>query len=54
MVGGRILTVNVFADTKEEAVNLAYENIKKINVFEDENLSVQNQNLVFYRDDIGN
>ncbi|MFL2559695.1 MAG: phosphoribosylamine--glycine ligase [Gammaproteobacteria bacterium] len=54
VVGGRILTVNVFADTKEEAVNLAYENIKKINVFEDENLSVQNQNLVFYRDDIGN
>jgi phosphoribosylamine--glycine ligase len=54
VVGGRILTVNVFADTKEKAVNLAYENIKKINVFEDESLSVQNQSLVFYRDDIGN
>jgi phosphoribosylamine---glycine ligase len=52
--GGRILTVNVFADTKKKAVSLAYENIKKINVFEDEDLSVQNQNLVFYRDDIGN
>ena len=24
VVGGRILTVNVFADTKEEAVNLGY------------------------------
>jgi len=54
VVGGRILTVNVFADTKEEAVNLAYENIKKINVFEDESLSLQNQSLVFYREDIGN
>ena len=44
----------MFADTKKEAVSLAYENIKKINVFEDEGLSIQNQSLVFYRDDIGN
>ena len=52
--GGRILTVNVFADTKKEAVSLAYENIKKIKAFEDKDFKIQNQSLVFYRDDIGN
>ena len=52
-VGGRILTVNVFSDTKDEAISIAYENIGKIKIFEDESMSIQNQDLVFYREDIG-
>ena len=46
-VGGRILTVNVFSDTKDEAISIAYENIGKIKIFEDESMSIQNQDLVF-------
>ena len=53
-VGGRILTVNVFSDNKEDAISLAYENIRKIKIFEDESMTIQNQDLVFYREDIGN
>tara|TARA_B100001769_G_scaffold141277_1_gene110641 strand:- start:496 stop:1839 length:1344 start_codon:yes stop_codon:yes gene_type:complete len=51
--GGRLLSVNVYADTKAEALEIAYENIKKIKIFEDEGLTKQNQKLVFYREDIG-
>ena len=54
VTGGRILTVNVFEKNKNEAINSAYENIKKIKVFEDKGFKIQNQSLVFYRDDIGN
>tara|TARA_B100001013_G_scaffold334204_1_gene251716 strand:- start:844 stop:1389 length:546 start_codon:yes stop_codon:yes gene_type:complete len=54
VTGGRILTVNVFGKNKNEAINLAYENIKKIKAFEDKDFKIQNQSLVFYRDDIGN
>ena len=53
-IGGRILTVNVYADNKEDALTIAYENIKKIKIFEDKNMIIQNQDLVFYREDIGN
>ena len=49
----RLLSVNVYADTKAEALEIAYENIKKIKIFEDEGLTKQNQKLVFYREDIG-
>jgi len=52
--GGRILTVNAYSDTKENALAAAYENIKKINIYEDEDMKIQNQDLVFYREDIGN
>ena len=52
-IGGRLLSVNVYADTKAEALEIAYENIKKIKIFEDEGLTKQNQKLVFYREDIG-
>ena len=51
--GGRILTVNVYADNKDDAIAIAYENIKKIKIFEDEEMLVRNQDLVFYREDIG-
>ena len=53
-IGGRILTVNVYSDNKDNALSTAYENIKKIKVFEDEAMTIQNQDLVFYREDIGN
>ena len=52
-IGGRILTVNVYADSKDDAIAIAYENIKKIKIFEDEEMLVRNQDLVFYREDIG-
>ena len=51
--GGRILTVNAYAENKEKAINIAYENIKKIKVFQDKNMSIENNNLVFFREDIG-
>ena len=53
-IGGRILTINVYADNKEDAVSSAYENIRKIKIFEDKEMKIQNQKLVFYREDIGN
>ena len=53
-IGGRILTINVYSDNKENALSTAYENIKKIKIFEDEAMTIQNQDLVFYREDIGN
>ncbi len=39
---------------KENALAAAYENIKKIKIYEDEDMKIQNQDLVFYREDIGN
>ncbi len=53
-IGGRILTINVYSDNKDDALSIAYENIKKIKIFEDEDMTIQNQDLVFYREDIGN
>ncbi|MBT3548944.1 MAG: phosphoribosylamine--glycine ligase [Gammaproteobacteria bacterium] len=52
--GGRILTINVYAENQKEAVNLAYKNIKKIKIFEDKDMKIENNNLVFFREDIGN
>ena len=46
--GAFLLTPN-----KKEAINIAYENIKKIKVFQDKNMSIENNNLVFFREDIG-
>ena len=54
VTGGRILTINVYSDTKSSAIDIAYENIKKIIAYEDEQFNQKNQDLVFYREDIGN
>ena len=51
--GGRILTVNAFSDTKQEAIDLAYKNISKIKAFSDSNLKNEESDLVFFRNDIG-
>jgi phosphoribosylamine--glycine ligase len=53
VTGGRILTVNAFSEDKEKAINIAYENIKNIRVFEDKDMSIENNDLVFFREDIG-
>ena len=54
VIGGRILTVSVFSEDREKAINIAYENIKKIKIFEDKDMSIENNSLVFFREDIGN
>ena len=53
VTGGRILTVNTFSNTKQKAIDLAYENISKIKSFRDANLKNEDPDLVFFRDDIG-
>ena len=52
-IGGRILSVNVFSDNKENAIKIAYDTIKKIKCYEDENFTIENCDLVFFREDIG-
>tara|TARA_B100000029_G_scaffold484377_1_gene536520 strand:+ start:10884 stop:12227 length:1344 start_codon:yes stop_codon:yes gene_type:complete len=54
VIGGRILSVNAVAKDKETAVKLAYDNIKKIKAFEDEDFTKENKDLIFFREDIGN
>ncbi len=51
--GGRILTVNACCDTKQEAIDLAYENIRKIRSYADSELKNEDSSLIFYRSDIG-
>ena len=46
-IGGRILTINVYSDNKDDALSIAYENIKKIKIFEDEDMMIQNQDLTY-------
>jgi len=53
VTGGRILTVNAFSDTKQGAIDLAYENISKIKAYSDANLKNEKTDLVFFRNDIG-
>ena len=53
VTGGRILTVNAFSDTKQTAIDLAYENISKIRAFSDSDLKNEQSDLVFFRNDIG-
>ena len=48
-LGGRILSVNVFIETKEESIDLAYENIKKIKAYKDAELKDEDTSLIFYR-----
>ena len=54
VTGGRILSINVTAANKESAISLAYENIKKIKAYNDRELKIENNDLIFYRQDIGN
>ena len=54
VTGGRILSINVTAANKESATSLAYENIKKIKAYNDRELKIENNDLIFYRQDIGN
>ena len=53
VTGGRILTINAFSNTKQGAIDLAYENILKIKAFSDAELKNEASDLVFYRNDIG-
>ena len=53
VTGGRILTINAFSNTKQGAIDLAYENISKIKAFNDAELKNEASDLVFYRNDIG-
>ena len=54
VTGGRILTINVIAKDKVTAIDIAYENIKKIKAYEDKDFQKENDDLIFYREDIGN
>ncbi len=53
VAGGRILSINVCCETKEESIDLAYENIKKIKAYKDAELKEEDASLIFYRTDIG-
>ena len=53
VTGGRILSVNVCCETKEESIDLAYESIKKIKAYKDAELKDEDTSLIFYRTDIG-
>jgi len=52
-IGGRILSINTYSENKDECIRLAYENIKKIRVFKDEEMTDEDSELVFFREDIG-
>ena len=54
VTGGRILTINVITKDKATAIDIAYENIKKIKAYEDKDFQKENDDLIFYREDIGN
>ena len=51
MTGGRILSVNTYCDNKQEAIDLAYENIRRIKAFKDPELRDEDGSLVFFRSD---
>ena len=53
VIGGRILTINAFSENKQSAIDLAYENIIKIKAYDDAELKNENNELVFFRTDIG-
>ena len=38
VTGGRILSVNTYCDSKQEAIDLAYENIRRIKAYKDPEL----------------
>ena len=53
VTGGRILSINTCCDRKEDAIDLAYENIRKIKAYTDPKLEDENTSLIFFRTDIG-
>jgi len=53
VIGGRILSVNTCCDKKQDAIDLAYENIVKIKAYTDPNLENEEKSLIFFRSDIG-
>ena len=53
VTGGRILSVNTYCDSKQEAIDLAYENIRRIRAYNDPELRDEDVSLVFFRSDIG-
>ena len=53
VIGGRILSVNTCCDNKQDAIDLAYENITKIKAYKDPELQNEDKSLIFFRTDIG-
>ena len=53
VTGGRILSVNTCCEKKQDAIDLAYENIRKIKAFTVSNLENEEKSLIFFRTDIG-
>ena len=53
VTGGRILSINTCSENKQEAIDLAYENIEKVKAFKDSELKNEDSSLVFFRKDIG-
>ncbi len=53
VTGGRILSINTCSENKQEAIDLAYENIEKVKAFRDSELKNEDSSLVFFRKDIG-
>ena len=53
VTGGRILSVNTCCKKKQDAIDLAYENIGKIKAYTDSNLENEENSLIFFRTDIG-
>ena len=51
--GGRILTVNTFGLDRQKCIDLAYVNVKKIRTFIDKEFKHEDNNLTFFREDIG-
>lgn len=52
-VGGRILTINTFGSDRQKCIDLAYENIKKIRTYTDKEFRNMDNELTFFREDIG-
>ena len=53
VTGGRILSVNTCCEKKQDAIDLAYDNIRKIKAYTDSNLENEEKSLIFFRTDIG-
>ena len=52
-IGGRILTINTFGMDRQKCIDLAYTNIKKIRTYTDSEFKQEDNELTFFREDIG-
>tara|TARA_Y100001958_G_C20849336_1_gene292499 strand:- start:90 stop:581 length:492 start_codon:yes stop_codon:yes gene_type:complete len=52
-IGGRILTINTFGMDRQKCIDLAYTNIKKIRTYTDSEFKHEDNELTFFREDIG-